>query len=134
MLPHQRDLKEKARHLRKTMTDAEQVLWRSLRANQLYGIPFYRQKPIGAYIVDFYAPAARLVIEVDGSQHRGPMNRAQDIRRDAYLNLQGLKVLRIDDRQVLCEKVSVLERIEQEVEAALQQIPPHPPFSKGGNA
>ena len=51
------------------MTDAEHRLWFRLRRKQLLGLQFYRQKPIGKYIVDFYAPAVALVIEVDGGQH-----------------------------------------------------------------
>jgi len=51
------------------LTDAEQRLWARLRRKQILGVQFYRQKPIGNYIADFYAPAAQLVVEVDGSQH-----------------------------------------------------------------
>ena len=134
MLPYRRDLKTKARYLRKTMTDAEQALWWGLRGQQIHEVPFYRQKPIGPYVVDFFAPAARLVVEVDGVQHREPRNRERDVQRDSYLKRQGLCVLRFNDRQVLCEKEGVLERIRQEVEFRLRQIPPHPPFSKGGHA
>ena len=62
-------LKDKARELRKNMTDSKRVLWSRLRGKQLLGVQFYRQKPIGEYIVDFYALKAKLVVEVDGSQH-----------------------------------------------------------------
>lgn len=66
MLPYSKNLKEPSRTLRKEMTDAEQALWSRLRGKQILGVQFYRQKPIGPYIVDFYAPAAKLIIEVDG--------------------------------------------------------------------
>jgi very-short-patch-repair endonuclease len=69
MLKYNPRLKAKARGLRSALTDAEQRLWNRLRRKQILGVQFYRQKPIGNYIVDFYAPAARLVIEVDGAQH-----------------------------------------------------------------
>ena len=67
-------------------------------------------KPIGNYIADFYAPAAILVIELDGAQHleRGQAN--YDAQRTRELEEQGLKVIRFDDRQVLLETESVLER------------------------
>ncbi len=66
---HSKILKGRARKLRKNMTDSEIVLWSRLRRKQLLDIQFYRQRPIGSYIVDFYAPKIKLVIEVDGSRH-----------------------------------------------------------------
>ncbi len=71
MLKYNPHLRDKARHLRKNLTDSEAALWSRLRNKQLLGIQFYRQKPIGEYIVDFFAPRARLVVEVDGAQHLG---------------------------------------------------------------
>ena len=67
--PYNHQLKGPSRKLRKQMTDAEQLLWSHLRGKQLLGVQFNRQKPVGPYVVDFYAAAALLVIEVDGSQH-----------------------------------------------------------------
>ena len=77
---------------------------------------FYRQKPIGNYSADFYAPVAILGIELDGAQHleRGQAN--YDAQRTRELEEQGLKVIRFDDRQVLLETESVLEAIFQFVE------------------
>jgi very-short-patch-repair endonuclease len=72
MLPYDPRLKGKARSLRAKLTDAEQRLWARLRRKQILGVQFYRQKPIGNYIADFFAPAVRLVVEVDGSQHFDP--------------------------------------------------------------
>ncbi len=69
MRSSRRNLKQIARTLRAHMTESEQVLWSRLRGNQLRFIQFYRQKPIGDAIVNFYAPKAKLVVEVDGSQH-----------------------------------------------------------------
>jgi very-short-patch-repair endonuclease len=71
----------KARQLRSTMTDAEQVLWRRLRNKQLFGNRFRRQVPIGSFVADFACLKARLVIEIDGGQHEG---NAKDIERDAW--------------------------------------------------
>ncbi len=63
MLRYNQNLKNRARQLRKNLTDSEKALWSRLRGKQVLGVQFYRQKPIGGYIVDFYAPTANLVIE-----------------------------------------------------------------------
>ena len=63
MLPYNPGLKPPARVLRRTMTDAERLLWSRVRGKQIGPVPVYRQKPLGGYIVDFYAPKAKLVIE-----------------------------------------------------------------------
>ncbi|MBU1665923.1 MAG: endonuclease domain-containing protein, partial [Gammaproteobacteria bacterium] len=126
-------LKTYARDLRKRQTDAEQHLWQRLRRDQL-GVRFLRQRPLGCYIVDFYSQAAKLVIELDGGQHFEPEYQARDAERDAWLNAQGFKVLRFDDRQVLTEIEAVLEVILRAVrQSAVVQIPPPPPFEKGGS-
>jgi very-short-patch-repair endonuclease len=111
MLPYNRRLKPNARRLRSHMTDSEQVLWSRLRRKQLLGVQFYRQTPIGNYVVDFYAPLAKLVVEVDGSQHLQGEQLAADAKRDAYLASQGLMVLRFDNLQVLREIEAVMEVI-----------------------
>ena len=77
---------------------------------------FYRQKPIGNYIADFYAPAAQLIVEVDGSQHFEHPQAEHDRHRTAYLKELGLRVLRYTDRQVLLELDSVAEEIFRVVE------------------
>jgi very-short-patch-repair endonuclease len=74
-------------------------------------VQFYRQKPIGNYIVDFYAPRAGLVVEVDGSQHKNDDGRKKDEIRDAFLENLGLKVLRFNSREVFKETDAVLEVI-----------------------
>ena len=82
---YKQHLKQIARHLRREMTDAEHALWGKLRRKRIQGIQFYRQRPIGDYVVDFYAPKVKLVVEVDGSQHLSPDGIQRDYRRDAYL-------------------------------------------------
>jgi very-short-patch-repair endonuclease len=114
------------------MTDSEQALWARLRQKQLRGIQFYRQKPIGGAIVDFYAPKAGLVIEIDGSQHLTPENIQRDKKRGAALESQGLRVLRFTNLQVLQELEGVLEAIFQALPDPETKIPPGPPLSKGG--
>jgi len=85
MLRHNSNLKEKARELRKNLTDSESALWSRLRNKQLLGVQFYRQKPSGEYLVDFYAPGAKLVVEADGSQHVRSEHVKKDTCRDEYL-------------------------------------------------
>ena len=111
------------------MTDAEHKLWFNLRRKQLDGVPCYRQKR--PYIVDFYLPAIRLVVEVDGSQHATEPGTTVDRVRTAYLQSLGLKVIRFDNRQVLLETEAVLEAIWRELICRRQeQIPPAPLFQR----
>ena len=93
------------------MTDAEISLWAKLRKKQLYGLQFYRQKPLGNYIVDFYCPSAQLVVEIDGGQHYTEQGQAQDSRRDAFLNDMGLSVLRFSNFDVLGNLDGVIAEI-----------------------
>ena len=100
MLRYNRNLKHIARRLRTEMTESEQLLWPRLRRKQLAGMQFYRQKSIGDYIVDFYAPKAKLVVEVDGSQHLESFYIQNDAYRDTYLAGQGLRVMHFTNSQV----------------------------------
>ncbi len=102
------------------MTDAEQCLWQKIRNKQIGGVQFYRQKTLLSFIVDFYSPKAKLVVELDGRQHFEPEHQDKDKERDAQLTLSGLKVLRFDDRQVLTETEAVLKVIYDEVVARLR--------------
>ena len=130
MLRYNPQLKTRARSLRTNLTDAEQRLWSRLRRKQILGGQFYRQKPIGNYIVDFYAPTVQLIIELDGSHHFDLAQARRDKQRTEFLEQQGLMVLRFDDRQVLTETQSVVEEIFRSVSE--QKIPPNLPFTKGG--
>ena len=93
------------------MSAAERRLWFWVRRRQVLGVRFYRQKPLLGYIVDFYAPGARLVVEVDGSQHLTPAGVEADGRRSAALGALGLVVVRFDNLQVLRETEAVMEAI-----------------------
>ncbi len=140
MLKYRPTLKQNARTLRTDMTDAEKMLWSRLRRKQLLDVQFYRQKPVGPYILDFYAPSAKLVVEVDGSQHANAGSTTRDERRDAYLASKGLSVLRFDNLQVLREMDAVVGTIYNAIyvhsagDLRRGEIPPSPPFSKGGMA
>jgi very-short-patch-repair endonuclease len=93
------------------MTDAERLLWSKIRGKQIRGQQFYRQKIIGEYIVDFYCPKSRLVIEVDGGQHYSVEGKEKDRMRDCYMARAGIAVLRFSDREVFNNLEAVLERI-----------------------
>ncbi len=120
---YRKDLRQPSRLLRSKMTDAEQRLWYLVRRKQIHGVQFYRQKPLLSFIVDFYCPAAKLVIEIDGSQHFETEHKIKDDNRDAALARLGLLVLRFDNRQVLMETDSVLQVIAKAVEARIANPP-----------
>ncbi|MSP40228.1 MAG: endonuclease domain-containing protein [Deltaproteobacteria bacterium] len=122
MLKYNPQLRPRARRLRNNLTDAEQRMWNRLRAKQILGIQFYRQRPIDNYIVDFYAPVVRLVIEVDGAQHLDTARARYDRRRSKCLEQLGLKVLRFDDRQGLLELDSVVQVIFGVVSESLDSL------------
>ena len=117
-----------AKALRRRMTDAEQILWRQLRAHRLGGMKFKRQQPIGPFVVDFVCFDSRLVIEVDGGQHQ---DNEKDRVRDAWLEEQGFQVVRLWNNLVLSELEAVLETIS----ALCTPLPrPSPTRGEGRNA
>ena len=120
MLPYRPDLKDKARQLRTNLTESESALWSRLRSKQIMGVQFYRQKPVGNYIVDFFAPRANLVVEVDGSQHIEKDHLQRDANRDAYLAGLGLEVLRFNSGEVLRETDAVVEVIRRMIAKQLR--------------
>ena len=93
------------------MTEAEKLLWSKVRRKQLKECQFYRQKTTGTYIVDFYCPQARIVVEIDGGQHYTQSGIGRDKIRNAFLIEQKLKVLRFSDREVLKNPDGVVQRI-----------------------
>ena len=111
MLPYNNSLKKYSKELRKNMTDAERALWSKIRGKQLKGYQFYRQKPIGSFIIDFYCPKGNLVIELDGGQHYSEEGKAKDDHRDKYMEGKGLRVLRFSDRDIFENLRGVTEKI-----------------------
>ncbi len=95
------------------MTDAENLLWSKIRRKQLVDCQFYRQRIIGSFIVDFYCPKAKLVVEVDGGQHYNEPQIAKDKKREDYLQKLGMRVLRFSDEEILRNTSEVLEKIFQ---------------------
>ena len=104
-------LRVTSKSLRSDSTAAEVQLWSHLRNRGLAGAKFRRQHPIGNYIVDFYCAAGLLVVEIDGLHHLEPEQAYRDEGRTAYLEEQGLRVLRFSNRQVLTETGAVLDQI-----------------------
>ena len=104
-------LKELSRELRKNMTDAERFLWPKIRKKQIKGHQVYRQKIIGNYIVDFYCPRAKLIIELDGGQHYQGIQKEKDLVRSGFLENRGFEVLRFSNREVFENIDGVLECI-----------------------
>src|SRR5689334_9555396 len=95
-----------ARRLRKASTDAERRLWSHLRRRQLDGFRFRRQQPIGVYVVDFFCPEARLIVESDGGQHAHSVDAHE--RRTRWLRSPGYAVVRSWNNDVLQNTEGVL--------------------------
>ena len=106
-------IKSRAVELRTAPTEAESFLWDRLRDRRLDGVKFRRQHPIGPYIVDLCSPAQKLIIELDGGQHRG--QAAEDAERTAELESLGYRVLRFWNDDVLQETDRVLRVIREAV-------------------
>ena len=117
-LPRNNDLLKHARHLRKEMTKEERHLWYDYLKN--CPVQFRRQKQFGYYIVDFYCASAKLVIEVDGSQHYEPQGKAYDEERSAFLSALDLAVLRFSNRDIDRDFRGVCEQIDNAIQYRLQ--------------
>jgi very-short-patch-repair endonuclease len=100
-----------ARRLRMNATDAEATLWRHLRKLETEGTHFRRQVPIGPYVADFACMAARIVIEVDGSQHGEDENKARDDERTRWLESEGYRVVRFWNNDLVQNIDGVLDVI-----------------------
>jgi very-short-patch-repair endonuclease len=113
---------ERARSLRKRMSDGERRLWWGLRARQVGGSRFRRQHPIGCFTADFVCLEKRLIVEVDGGHHTEDAQMEHDARRDQWLATEGYRVLRIPSTEVFGNLSGVLDTIWAE----LQQLPSAP--------
>src|SRR3989304_2670945 len=105
--------------LRRNPTEAEKCLWALLRRKQIADHRFRRQAPIGLYVVDFVCFEAKLVIEVDGGQHA--LRGDRDAKRSQWLELQGFRILRFWNSDVLNNRTGVAEQI-----ARALRVPPTP--------
>lgn len=104
--------KRTRQHLRTHGTPAEAVLWGYLQRRQLRGRRFRRQHGVGPYVLDFYCPAERLAIELDGAVHADPVRHAYDAVRTRHLAGVGIRVLRFENRAVFDAPEVVLATIE----------------------
>lgn len=102
---------QRRKKLRRNMPKGERLLWQHLKGSQLGGYKFRRQAGVGPYVVDFYCPKLRLVVEVDGYSHMNEEAQAYDRKRDAYMKQLGLTVNRYTGVQVWEELDSVKQNI-----------------------
>lgn len=115
---HNKALTSIARKLRKDMTREERHLWYDFLRE--YPIRFLRQKVIGSYVVDFYCAAAKLVVELDGSQHYEEKGIADDQTRTEFLQKYDLRVLRFANNDVMKNFEGVCTAIDREVRESLR--------------
>lgn len=107
-------LKTYRKELRNNSTKAESQLWKALQKKQLEGRKFRRQHSLGNYIVDFYCPKERLIVELDGQVHHNFVNEEYDTKRTNYLESLGFKVLRFENHLVFEQLDMVLEAVKIE--------------------
>ncbi len=107
-----KEIKEFRRELRRQLTPAEAFLWKYLKSRQFEGRRFTKQHSIGKFIVDFYCPSEKLIIELDGDVHINPVAEEYDENRTRYLNSLGYKVLRFENKMVFDNLESVLIEIK----------------------
>ncbi len=110
-------LTKRAQELRKNATPQENHLWYDFLRE--YPVKFRRQTTIHSFIVDFYCPAVKLVVEIDGSQHYSASGKAYDAERDYIIEQYGCKILRFSNHDVNCCFSSVCEMIDLEVRKLL---------------
>src|SRR5688572_12181023 len=120
-----------AREMRHEMTNAEKRIWGRVRDRRLSGFKFRRQVPVDGVITDFYCEEAKLVVELDGGQHKEPDEAEYDRLRDQALHRMGVAVLRFWDNDALKNTDPVLERILETLLARTTAAPSPPPSTEG---
>jgi len=121
--------RDRARELRVSATPFEQTFWQTVRGHRFGGFKFRRQQVIGPFIVDFVCLSAKLVVELDGSQHAEAV--AYDTERDAWLNSEGYRVLRVWNNEWTQQQEAVLERLWEMLNATAPSPQPLPPDGGG---
>ncbi len=111
-MPDHREMRDRARAMRREPTPAEKVMWSKLRGGRLAGLKFRRQMPVGDYIADFACHYPKVIVECDGGQHA---DSAYDLARDAWFRSQGFQVLRFWNGEVIERPESVMSLILQAV-------------------
>ena len=111
-LHNRKELKARRKHLRNNGTSAEATLWTLLSNKQLEGRKFRRQHSIKNYIVDFYCPSEKLIIELDGDIHFSEAGLEYDQKRDSELRELGFKIIQIENEDVFLATMAVLDKIK----------------------
>jgi very-short-patch-repair endonuclease len=112
--------RDHARELRNNSTRQERWLWQVLSQLKAEGLRFRRQQPIGPYIVDFFCPSRKLIVELDGAQHHLPETVSYDEVRTLWLQTRGYTVLRFANADALKERHVVIDRILEEAKKSRQ--------------
>jgi very-short-patch-repair endonuclease len=120
LIPYHSNLKEPSKELRANMTLAEKCLWERIKARQIKGYRFCRQKPLGGFIVDFYCQKAKIVIEVDGGIHFKKEIHKSDKNKDAYFKSINLNVLRFTNQEIFTD----IEKVVTKISNNIPLIPP----------
>jgi very-short-patch-repair endonuclease len=114
-----------AKKLRTNTTSHERILWRALRELPVKGTHFRRQAPIGRYVVDFFCPASRLIVELDGGHHNEDDVAKRDHERQRWLESEGYRVIRFWNSEITADLTAVLERIYVELHGSREaQVAP----------
>ena len=127
--PSKKELRRKLRH---NATDAEIKLWYWLRIFRNRGLPFRRQYGVGRYVVDFYCPQLRLVIEVDGGHHAYEGQKVYDSEREKFLLLCNIKTVRFTNDEVILNIDGVMEILESFIVPPRGHTSSSPPFKRRG--
>jgi very-short-patch-repair endonuclease len=127
--------RNQAKSLRRTMTRAETLLWRYLKAHHIDGLGFRRQVPMRGYVADFACHVAKLIVELDGESHDFQSRQRQDNVRDAWFRSQGYVVLRFNNDDVMKNLTGVVEAIRDTASSRVRGTPPSLslPHKGGGN-
>jgi very-short-patch-repair endonuclease len=123
IIPYNPQLKNLARDLRNNSTLGEVILWKKLKGKQFYGYDFHRQKPLLEYIVDFYCPKLKLVIEIDGKYHEHSDFFDKDVLRQKNLENYNLTFLRFSENDIKGQLLNVLRAIEIYIEEFEKHTP-----------
>jgi len=111
---NRKNLKDKRKRLRNNPTQAEAFFWGYLKNSQLEGRKFRRQTSIKNYIVDFYCPEEKLVIELDGDFHFDEKAMKEDEKRTKKIEEEGIKAIRFENQEVLLNLDKVLKEIKSQ--------------------
>jgi very-short-patch-repair endonuclease len=117
---------EKAKMLRKTMTEPEQKLWEELKGKKMLGLRFRPQHPIDIFIADFYCHSLKLVVEVNGGIHKSIERKEYDFGREGELENRGIKVIRFTNEEIennITQERKEIERMCIKLKSELPESP-----------